>query len=201
MAVMSKPILRTIFSAEGAEMGAPLLTILAPAIFFVCMLSISNALLQASGHECKPIISMLAGAIVKLVSTYVLVGFPVINIYGTPIGTLLCYLTVTAFNTYYLIKYVRVKFDLSRMFVRPLISGAVCAASAYGFYTIFEYVLRNVGISEISAVRLSTLLGIGCAAIVYLILIFKTKAITEDDLNVIPKGQKLVRILRKIKLV
>ncbi len=201
MAVMAKPILRTIFSAEGAEMGAPLLTILAPAVFFVCMLSISNALLQASGHERKPIISMLAGAAVKLISTYVLVGFPSINIYGTPIGTFLCYLTVTVFNTYFLVKYVKVKLDFSRMFLRPLVSGVVCAASAYGFYTLFEYLLVSVGLSTLSAVRLSTLLGIGCAALVYLVFIFKTKAIAKEDLEVIPKADKLIRILHKIKLV
>ncbi len=201
MAVMAKPILRTIFSPEGAEMGAPLLTILAPAVFFVCMLSISNALLQASGHERKPIISMLAGASIKLITTYVLVGIPSIGIYGTPIGTLLCYLTVSGLNTYFLIKHVHVKLDIKAMFLRPLLSAAVCAASAYGFYTLFEYLFRLAGFGEITGVRLSTLIGIGGAVLVYLFLIFKTKAVTKEDLAVIPKGDKLVRILHKIRLV
>ncbi len=201
MSVMAKPILRTIFSAEGAEMGAPLLTILAPAVFFVCMLSISNALLQASGHERKPIISMLAGASVKLITTYTLVGIPSVGIYGTPIGTVLCYLTVSGLNTYFLIKYVHVKLDIKAMFLRPLLSGAVCAASAYGIYAIFEYILRAAGLGEMTAVRLSTVVGIGGAVLVYLFLIFKTKAVTKEDLLVIPKGEKLVKILHKIKLV
>lgn len=197
MAVMSKPILSMIFSEEGAEMGAPLLTILAPAIFFVCMLSISNALLQASGNEKKPIISMVAGACVKLLTTYVLVGIPEVNIYGTPIGTFLCYLTVSVLNTYFLVKYVKIKFDFDKMFLRPLVSGAACAASAYGVYYVLAMLLENVRFSTF----ISTFAGIGAGAIIYVILIFKLKAITEEDLLIIPKGEKLLRILKKIKLI
>ncbi len=200
MSVMSKPILELIFSDEGARMGAPLLTILAPSVFFVCMLSISNALLQASGHERKPIISMLAGAIVKLLSTYILVGIPSVGIYGTPVGTFLCYLTVTVFNTYFLIKYVRVKLDFTGMFLRPLAAGVTCAASAYGAYVLFGLLLGKI-MPTSTAYNLSTLLGIGVAALVYLVLIFKLKAITEDDLKTIPKGGKLLKIMKKIKLM
>lgn len=200
MSVMSKPILKLIFSEEGAEMGAPLLSILAPAVFFVCMLSISNALLQASGYERKPIISMLAGAVVKLVSTYVLVGIPSVGIYGTPIGTLLCYFTVTAFNTYFLIKYVKVKLDFKGMFLRPLTAGVICAASAFGSYKLFGMLISRF-ISDSSAYKLSTLIGILVAVVVYLVLIFKLKAITEDDLKTIPKGEKLLVIMKKIKLM
>lgn len=197
MAVMSKPILSMIFSAEGAEMGAPLLTILAPSIFFVCMLSISNALLQASGNERKPIISMLAGACVKLLTTYILVGIPEVNIYGTPIGTFLCYLTVSAFNTYFLIKYVKIKFDFGKMFLRPLISGVICAVSALGVYTLLSGFLGSSSLMTL----VSTFAGIGVAAIIYVVLIFKLKAITADDLALIPKGQKIASILKKIRLI
>lgn len=191
MSVMSKPILELIFSDEGAEMGAPLLTILAPSVFFVCMLSISNALLQASGHERKPIISMLAGAVVKLLSTYILVGIPSVGIYGTPIGTFLCYFTVTVLNTYFLVKYVKVKLDFTGMFLRPLLAGAICAAAAYGSYRLLAPYLGS----------LATLIGICVAALVYLVLIFKLKAITEEDLKTIPKGGKVLAIMKKIRLM
>ncbi len=200
MSVMSRPILELIFSDEGAKMGAPLLTILAPAVFFVCMLSISNALLQASGHERKPIISMLAGAAVKLLSTYILVGIPSIGIYGTPIGTLLCYITTAGMNTFFLVKYVHVRLDFKGMFMRPLAAGVICAASAYGAYTVIGMLLARL-MPTSTAYNLATLLGICVAALVYLVLILKLKAITEEDLKTIPKGTKILKIMKKIKLM
>ncbi len=200
LSVMSKPILELIFSDEGAEMGAPLLTILAPSVFFVSMLSITNALLQASGHERKPIISMVAGAGVKLLSTYILVGIPSVGIYGTPIGTFLCYLTTAGLNTYFLVKHVNVKLSFKGMFMRPLAAGIVCSACAYGAYALFKQLLGGF-LPASTASNLSTLLGICVAALVYLVLIFKLRAVTEDDLQTIPKGARLLKIMKKIRLI
>ncbi len=194
MSVMAHPIIRMIFGKSSADAGAPLLTLLAPTIYFLCLLSVSNALLQANGFERKPIISMIAGALVKLVLTYVLVGIPMFGMNGLPISTFCCYLVVASFNIFFLVRHVGLKLDLDRMLVRPLISAAACAASAFGVYYLT---------SSLIDYRVSLFAGIAVGVIVYVVLIFATKAISVDDIMLIPKAERLLRFIpglrKKIK--
>ncbi len=191
MAAMAKPILRTIYSESTAESGAPLLAIISPAIFFVCMLSVSNALLQAGGHERLPMISIAAGVVIKLLIINFLT--PVIGIYAAAVSTLVCYFVVTALNTFFVIKYVGVKLSFKKMFLRPIIAGALCAAAAYGVYSLCDLYISNA---------ISTFIGIGAAVIVYVVAIFLTGTVSEEELLMIPNiGEKAVRVLKKLHLL
>ena len=84
MAALSKPLLGILFKDSFAvDAAAPLLSVLAPSIFFLSMLSITNSFLQAHRHQQLPIISMVAGAVVKLLTTFILIGV-LGSINGTP---------------------------------------------------------------------------------------------------------------------
>ncbi|MFA6947828.1 MAG: polysaccharide biosynthesis protein, partial [Eubacteriales bacterium] len=54
LSVLAEPILRLLYDAEKSAMAAPLLSVLALSVYFLGMLSISNAILQANGYERKP---------------------------------------------------------------------------------------------------------------------------------------------------
>ena len=43
--------------------------------------------------------------------------------------------------------------------------------------------------------------AVGQGAIVFFVMIIKTKAVTVDELRNLPKGEKLVKVMYKIKLV
>ncbi len=88
----SKEILTLLFEKSMAEHAYPLLTLLSPAITFIAPLTIINTALEASGAVRAPLYSMLLGAVVKLIATYVLIGNPELGISGAPIGTVLFYL-------------------------------------------------------------------------------------------------------------
>ena len=189
MAALSGPILKFIgYRAVSVSFAAPLLSLLAPSTFFLCVLAVTNSILQANGYAGKPVISMLAGAAVKIASNLILTRF--IGIYGTPISTFLCYLTATGLNFAFVIKYAGVRPKMSRIFVRPLVSAVVCALTAVGVYNLFD---GRVG------VRPAVLLAILAAAIVYVIAIFAIRAITEEDIKLLPKGEKLSRLVNKQK--
>ncbi len=192
MAALAKPILSLFYKAESVEMAWPLLALLAPSTFFVCVLSVTNAILQSCGHERMPLYSMLFGAGVKLLSNYLLLH--VIGMYGTPVSTFLCYLTATALNLYFVAKKAGVMPSVSRVFLRPLLAAVVCAASALGTYLLFTDVLLVTG-------RMVTLLSICVAVVVYVVVIFTFRAITADDILLLPKGKKLLSFLTKMKLV
>jgi stage V sporulation protein B len=192
MSVLSGPILKLLFTETSAERAAPLLSVLSLSVFFVGMLAITNALLQAHKLERKPITSMIAGSAVKLVSSYVLIGIPAVGMYGAPIGTFLCYLTIASINFFFLAKYIRLIPDVREIFIRPLIASLVCAGAAIGSYRLLETVISP---------RAATLGAIVCAAAVYIIAVFLFRCVVKDDILLLPKGQSIYGLLHRTKLV
>ena len=61
MAAIPKYVLSMIFNSESSSVMAPLLSVLALAVFFIGVLATSNCALQGVGQERLPIFSMLAG--------------------------------------------------------------------------------------------------------------------------------------------
>ena len=190
LAVLSKPILSLFYKQSSVELAAPLLTLLAPSTAFICFLSISNAILQSNGFERKPLISMLTGALVKIITNYFLIQ--TIGMKGTPISTFLCYLTVTLMNLYFVRKHVGVMPKLSGLFAKPLIAGVLCALSAYFSYAAIDSLIHS---------RITVIFAILIAMVVYLVVIFLVRGISGDDVKLLPKGNKIYGVLNKLKLV
>ncbi|MCL2212518.1 MAG: polysaccharide biosynthesis protein [Oscillospiraceae bacterium] len=173
LSVLALPILTLLFDDDSAMAAAPLLAILGMAIFFISISAVTTAILQACGKEKLPIISIVAGAVVKLLSSYILIGTPGIGIVGTPIGTLLCYITTAGLNMYFVVRHTKVMPDLRKAFVRPLIAASVCGAAAY---------LTNRGLIAVMDFRAAVLVAIAVAAVVYVAMLLLLKAVTQQDL-------------------
>ena len=190
LAVFSNPILSLFYRDRSAIVyTAPLLTLLAPSTFFLCVLSITNSMLQACGHERKPLISMAIGAVAKIGVNFALLIF--IGMKGTPISTFVCYFTATIINLFFITKYTKMRLRLGRVFLRPLIAGIIAIGAAYG--ARFLYVTFLPG-------KIATIIAILTAALVYVTLIFVIRAIAQDDIDLLPKGQKIEKLIKKLRL-
>lgn len=195
ISAFSKQILSIIYGAEtdAVEISAPLLSVLGISVLFACLITTSNAVLQAYGKASKPIISTLIGAAVKLISGYILIGIPSINIMGAPISTLLCNLAVLMTNYYYICRYANVCECVvpSERILDSAIRTAVSGAAAVGLSLLAYTVLNGVTHS----VTLSTLAAILAAVAAYFFLIFAVSAVARDDILMLPLGNKLARLL------
>ncbi|MBQ7161241.1 MAG: polysaccharide biosynthesis C-terminal domain-containing protein, partial [Clostridia bacterium] len=197
MSVLSGPIIQLLFNtsenpAEMAYSTATLLSVQALAVFFLALYSITTAFLQAHGYERKPIISVFCGVVVKLLSSFILIGIPGIQILGAPIGTLLCYITITVVNFFFVAKHIRFLPRFGNTFIRPLISAVICAGSALLVYKL---------LSLISASRIMVIIAIAVAALVYAVCIFVTRTITKEDMLLLPKGQKIYNKLHSMGIM
>lgn len=190
LAVMAYPILSVLFSPASAELGAPMLVLLAPAVFFMCILAVTNSALQALGKVKLPIISMLFGAAVKITVSYLLTGNPDVGIYGTPIGTFACYLAAAAFNLFYIIKETDVDLGVKKTYVKPFIAAFVSCFGA-------AFVYRCLPLEEISSLTLS----VCAAAVVYFTVIFVLGGVTESELALFFKNRKIISFMKNINLL
>ncbi len=189
LAVMSEPILKLIFTSEAnAEMAAPLLSTLAPSVFLIGIMAVTNGMLQAFKLQRYSVISMLFGAAVKGISAYLLpaikIGGQYLGIYASPVSTFLFYFTITVLNFYFLARHASVRFSAIKVFVRPLIAAALCAFTAAAAFMALTMLF---GTHKIFA-----LVAIALGAVVYGFAVLLLGAVTRSDISLIAKAEKLV---------
>ncbi|MBQ8605727.1 MAG: polysaccharide biosynthesis protein [Clostridia bacterium] len=189
MSFFAYPILMLLYGGltEEVIIATPTFHVLALGIYLVAIVYPTNIFLQATGKQNIPIVSMLVGAILKLVTNYVLVSNPSIRINGVPFGTLLCYGTILIINLIMLYKLQKYKPDIVSVFIKPLLAAVI---SIGGSYLIYRFVLYgNISI------KLCAIIGIAIAAVLYVLTVFAIKAINKEDILLLPGGNKIANIL------
>jgi len=196
LSVLAGPILILLYPAQhdAAVAAAYHLRLLGIASIFVCVVLLTNAILQAYGHSNIPIATMFTGGVVKVAANYLLVGNPDINIKGAPIGTLLCYLVITLLNLYFIRKYSPAKVSLLRLLVKPAFASALMGGAAWAACGFLSRFLSG-RLSDYLANAVSTLAGILAGVVVYFILVIALRILAADDVKNIKKGDVLIRIL------
>ena len=185
--VMAGPIMRLLYPGYDVSITGPLLAIAGPAAICVCLVLVSNSVLQAYGHVNLPIVTTLIGGGVKILSNYNLVAIPEVNIYGAPMGLLLCYGVTLLLNLVLLRRTAQGIGSYAKIFGKPLLASAVMGGAAWAVYGLCGGLLGNA---------LALAAAIGAAVVVYLILVLMLRAVSREDVMLMPKGEKIAKILR-----
>ena len=196
LSVLSTPIeiLMLPMQPEDALAAGPHLRILGIALIFICLMILTNAILQTYGKEKLPIFTVIAGGVVKVVMNYILVGNPDISIHGAPISTLCCYLTICGLNLFFVWKYSPEKPRYTRLFGKPIVASAVMGAAAWAVCGLVARVLS--GHSAYGANALATFCGILAGVVVYGVLVITLRILRAEDVKALPKGEKIAKLLR-----
>ena len=191
---LSKPVLTLFFSSKPQEVNiaTPMLQVMGVAVIFVSLVSPINSLLQAIGRADLPVKFMVCGAVVKLAMNHFLVAIPSFNIQAAPYGTLACYIIMSMLALYALIRNTKVQINAFSIFIKPLFSAGVCAVSARLCYIILRSRFGNT---------VSTVISVAVAAVIYLITLFMVKGIEKNDIKMLPKGEKIAKVLEKLKIM
>ncbi len=211
--VLGEPIIRLLYSSTDVEQGGWMLSVLGVASIAVCFMLVCNSILQAYQMVTLPMITTLVGSILKLVVAYFLIGNKDIGIRGGAISTVVCFWLIALLDLFIIKRTLPRSLSLGRVFVKPVAAAAAMGASAWAvnglvtkallalkiFVTETEELLPD-GTAAMGLSRMGNALvvfgAIGIAVIVYFALILVTKAISKEDLALIPKGDKIARILR-----
>ena len=157
-------------------------------MIFSSLVTLTTTIMQAHGYVYIPVINTFVGGIVKIVVNYILVGDPRINIQGAPFGTLCCYLCITILNLYTMRRMMRRPPNVLRHLIKPMIASVLMGAVALVSWKV---------LGHLTASRLVLCGGpIALAAVAYLALVLALKVVTYDDCMLLPKGEKIARLLR-----
>ena len=152
LSVMSEPIMRG-FYPESHHAGPVLLAIMGAAAFFVCMLLMENAVLQASGKEKYTMITMIVGGLVKIAVNWILVARRPINIYGAPIGTLASYVAMCAMNFLFMTASLERTPRLGRILFKGMFCSTVMGFAAWAIYGLAPRLIHVPGRRDLSRLR------------------------------------------------
>ena len=173
------------------EIAGPLLSILGIASIFVCIQVVAASILQANNIVNLPILTMIIGGAAKILVSYNLVGNPRIMIFGAPVGTLTCFTLVSVLNLAIIKRVVPHPPSYIKVFLKPLIASAVMGAAVWASHGLLSRFLSGSFVREAVATLGAILVGV----VVYALLILAVKAISSDDLALMPKGEKIAKIL------
>ena len=191
--VLAEPIMALLggYSGEKLALAGELMALLGISVFLHAIVLLTNAIMQAHGHANIPVVNMLCSGVMKLAVVYILTGNPAIGILGVPIGTALCNLCIAILNLLSIRRCIPENPAIVKNLLRPVLPVAVMGAVAYFSWQGLMVLLGP----DASRVILCSA-PIAAAGVVYLVLTVLCKAFTREDCMLLPKGDKIARLLK-----
>lgn len=191
MASLAHPIMKLLFPAQPDSVGTILL-VLTPCVVFLGLIQSLNGILQGMGKPMVPVFCLVIGMACKIVISYTLTAIPEINVIGSALGTVTAYFVAAMLELNYIKKAMRMRLSVKTFFIKPLIIVLIMFVSVKLSYGIMIGMLGNT---------LSTLISMTIGGIVYVIATIGLGGIKKDELLNMPKGDKVYKVLRKLKLM
>ncbi len=203
MAILSKDLLNIMYGvSDSVTISATVMALYGCFTFIMAAAQPLINMLQAIGRADVPMKAVGFAAVAKVLINFILVGIPQMNILGAIIGTFCFYIITVSYNLNALIKETGVKLSYKSVFFKPLICALMCGTGAWAvsgicrrFMPAFEFG------SRISSSTVSAVIGIIAAVVIYVLALLFTKSIVRDDVKMLPKGEKICKVLEKYDLI
>lgn len=173
LSTLAEPIIKLLY--PSAPEGYELLAGLSYVTIFTIGMSTTQGILQGAGRFYRPIKNILIGAAIKYVMNIMLVSDPVYGIYGAVIST------ICASAAIFLLNYYDVKRFVGLENIVPCLLKTLLASTAMGLFCHYFYGWLSAMISY----KITVLLTIVLAVIIYAGIILLTRAFTKDDFRAV----------------
>ena len=180
MFILAPEILYMLFKNTAS---AELLSAVSPCVIMISIITITNAVLQASGKIMLPFRNMLFGAGVKIVLNYLLISNPYLNITGAPLAAVGDLSVVAVLNMLSVKKHTGIKYDIMKIFIKPFLSAFVMGGIIYLVRPFIEADMEN------NIISLFLILAAG--ALGYGMMIILTGSITKNEISMLFRKKTL----------
>ena len=196
LALLAEPVTALLGGYTGANlaMATRLMTVLGITIVFNAVVLVSTAIMQAHGHAGRPVINMLIGGVVNLAAVYILAGMPSVNILGTPIGLLMGYVVIGILNIWSMRRLLPQPPAMLSNLARSFFAAAVMGILAWG--ALWGLKAAGVTPDRLTGRLILCAVPVGVGVVSYFVAAVKFKVITHSDCLLLPKGEKIAKILK-----
>jgi stage V sporulation protein B len=192
MFVLAAPIIRMLYGSSMSEsqitLAAELMQTACVGVVFLSLVQTLTGVIQGLGKPNVPVLNLLFGGVLKVVTIFILMRIPEINIQGAAVSTVVCYAAAGVLNMIYLIRKTNMRLSVPDVFLKPILSAVFM-----GVVVHYLYRLLSVYVS----VTISTLASVGIGVLLYLAAVLFLRMFSAEDLRFLPGGSKLKRFARK----
>ena len=184
LVLYSEDIIALLFGrgTEALDVAAPLLSALGASVLFSCLVTTTNAMLQSYRRVVLPMVSLGAGAAVKAVSAYFLIGNPDIGVMGAPVSTLLCNVTVLSINLCFVSSCFSGRTGILAQLPKPFFASVISMLASYAAYIPLKKAFDGSSIAFVCAF---------CIAIsTYVFLCVYFGVVNKNDISMIRINKK-----------
>ena len=195
LSVLGGPILKLLFRIEPEYMdyASKLMILSVVTVIVFAMSTISNAVLQGINRMKTPIFNALIGMIIHYIALVLMLIVFKPNLYAVVIGDIIFGLAVCILNAISIYKYIGYKQEIFKTFILPLIASAIMGAITFGVYKI-SYMVVNIN-------AVACMLAIFVAIVAYALSLLLIQGISEEEVLMLPKGEKIVSLLKRFSLM
>ena len=192
MAVLASPILVMLFG-DARQLGAIMLQVGALSIIFYSISTLSNGILQGIDRLSVPIKNAVIAHILHIALMLILMlGFH-LGIYAVIISNMAFGFFMCVLNGKSIARYAKYRQEFRKTFFMPAIASLIMGVFVWLGYKLFML----IGLGNTIATLVSICLGV----IVYLFAVLKLRVVTIRELRTFPKGDSIIRLLRRLHLI
>ena len=193
LVALANPIMDIVYVSDTqAVIGAQVLKVMGFAALVIACVTPICSMLQGIGKVRIPLYLFTIGIVIKVISTFLFVRIPSINIQGGSVGSLVSHAFILITAIYLLVKHSKVMPNFVSTVIKPAIAAALSAVGAYFCYMFISNYVHMI---------LATMISILLAGIIYITFLLILRTFTRNELKFLPKGEKVVTILEKYHLI
>ncbi len=162
-------------------------------LIFMSLVQLQIAILQSVGKLYQLTAFAIIGFISKYIVNFICVGNKNLNISGAFIGMAVGNIIMFLLNQFYLKKTLNMKFSLSRLCVKPLISSILMGVVGFLTNMLIHDILVQLGAGNFISNAISLLITTFISIAVYVSMMYVIGGFEKDDLDLLPR-----RIVSKI---
>ena len=192
MGVLATPIMSLLFK-DSYQLSANVMMLGCASIVFYALSTITTAILQGAGKMRVPVINSAISLGIHIILVFCLLKFTNLSTYALVIGNVTFPLGVCILNWLSVEKHLHYRQEIIKTFAIPFVSAGLMGVATY-----FTY----LGLDKWTGINLiSTIVAILVAVLVYFALLIFLRGVNEHELEFLPKGPKIVKILKKMHLL
>ena len=127
----------------------------------------------------------------KLILNLILVPIPSIGVNGAAWASVACHAVAFSIAITALRKNIKLNLTFSQFVIKPIIAVTIMGICSYFIYSVLSGIIIE---------NLATIIAIISAVIIYGLAIIVLKVFSKDELSMLPYGNKICKILEKLKI-
>lgn len=190
--VLSSPLMVLLYN-DASKTPAYLLMLGSVVVVLYGWSSISNSILHGLNHISSPAKNACIALVVHLVAFVVMMTAFKMNVYALAAGNIVFAACMCWLNQRKVHKVCGFRLNIMDTFIKPLIASAVMGIVTYAAHLALDLLIGGRWIP--------TIIAIFIAMIVYVVVVLKIGTLSDEDIEALPMGARLLRLCRRLHLM